>query len=68
MIQELQHTSLALLGPIGGGISNGTYFTDYGAGPFHSREEMEEWFNERLLVCKEFGFVDATKPSFTGQF
>ncbi|KAG9230736.1 hypothetical protein BJ875DRAFT_519086 [Amylocarpus encephaloides] len=68
MIRELQHTKLAVPGPISGGVSNGTYFTDYGAGPFLSREELEEWFNERLLVCQEFGLVKATQPSFTGQF
>ncbi|KFZ01594.1 hypothetical protein V500_00690 [Pseudogymnoascus sp. VKM F-4518 (FW-2643)] len=68
MIRELQRTRLAVPGPIGGGVSNGTYFTDYGAGPFLSREELEEWFNERLLVCQEFGLVKATQPSFTGQF
>ncbi|MCJ1256472.1 hypothetical protein MMC24_004293 [Lignoscripta atroalba] len=68
MIQELQRVKLTLPGPIGGGISDGTYFTDYGAGPFHSREEMEAWFNERLLVCQEFGLAHATQPTFTGQF
>lgn len=68
MIRQLQRTRLAAPGPIGGGVSNGTYFTDYGAGPFLSREELEEWYNDRLLVCHEFGLVKATQPSFTGQF
>jgi hypothetical protein len=55
-------------GPIGGGISNGAFFTDYGAGPFTSKNDIEMWFNERLLVCQEFGIASQTQPTFQGQF
>src|SRR2546421_5871286 len=49
-------------------LSYGTFFTDYGAGPFASREDMEAWFNGRLIVCQEFGLASQNQPTFDGQF
>ena len=54
-------------GPVGGGVSEGAFFTLYGAGPFESRAELETWFNERWLVCQDFGIATHT-TSFTGRF
>ncbi|EQL38001.1 hypothetical protein BDFG_01018 [Blastomyces dermatitidis ATCC 26199] len=55
-------------GPVGGGISRGPLFTDYGAGPFLTSRHMEDWFNERLLVCKEFNRVTYDHHGFSGKF
>ena len=65
MIQHLQHIPVVYPGPIGRDISRGLLFTDYGAGPFVSSQHLEAWFNERLLVCKQFGQVPQTEPDFS---
>jgi serine/threonine protein kinase len=67
-IRQLQQLEMDSPGPIGGGVSQGAFFTDYGAGPFTSREDMEAWFNDRLLVCQEFGLVSWNQSTFKGQF
>ena len=63
-IRQLQSLKVAAPGPVGGGLSNGAFFTDYGAGPFRSSEDLEDWFNERLAVCLDFGRAKATAPTF----
>lgn len=65
-IQQLRHLKADCPGPIGGGVSQGAFFTDYGAGPFASKGEMERWFDDRLAVCRDFGIVDAGEPGFGG--
>jgi hypothetical protein len=56
-------------GPVGGGISEGSFFTEYGAGPFRSRTDIEDWFNNRLLVCHDFGHARQIPSGwFTGKF
>lgn len=67
-IQELRGLKADYPGPIGGGVSNGAFFTDYGAGPFTSKEDMEAWFDERLAVCRDFGVVDQKQEGFRGLF
>lgn len=68
-IRQLRSVKLDVPGPIGGGLSEGSFFTDYGAGPFYSRKEMESWFNERLQVCHDFGIATHTPTGwFTGRF
>lgn len=67
-IQQLRCLKADYPGPIGGGISNGAFFTDYGAGPFTSKEDMEAWFDERLAVCRDFGILDHTQEGFHGLF
>lgn len=54
-ICQLQNLSLETPGPIGGGISEGSLFTGYGAGPFKSPQDLENWYNGRLLVCHDYG-------------
>ncbi|GIK00428.1 hypothetical protein Aspvir_004453 [Aspergillus viridinutans] len=67
-IQELRLLKSDKPGPIGGGVSNGAFFTDYGAGPFVSQEDMERWFDGRLAVCRQFGLVDQAQEGFRGLF
>ncbi|KAJ5577554.1 uncharacterized protein N7459_006518 [Penicillium hispanicum] len=67
-IRELRQTESEYPGPVGGGICQGAFFTDYGAGPFSSREELEAWFDERLAVCRDFGVTDKVQRSFRGEF
>ena len=67
-IQQLRSIRMNSPGPVGGGLSRGPLFTDYGAGPFKSHKDIESWFNERLLVCQQFGRAAPTHPSFTGHF
>ncbi|PGG96155.1 hypothetical protein GX51_07959 [Blastomyces parvus] len=67
-VRQLRSLKMDSPGPIGGGISNGAFLTDYGAGPFTSKNDIEMWFNERLLVCQEFGIASQTQPTFQGEF
>ncbi|KAL9025555.1 MAG: hypothetical protein Q9196_005640 [Gyalolechia fulgens] len=67
-LRQLHAIRLPVPGPLGGGLSRGPLFTDYGAGPFRSTEDLESWFDERLLVCQEFHRAPQTHPSFSGQF
>nr|XP_023907922.1 uncharacterized protein LOC112019639 [Quercus suber] len=68
MLKALQCPSLTEPGPVGGGLSRGFYFTQYDAGPFESRDDIEDWFNGRLQVCKDFGRALKNAPDFTGKF
>ena len=43
---QLRSIDLEVPGPIGGDISRGTLFTEYGAGPFESADDLEAWFDE----------------------
>ncbi|KAJ5102464.1 hypothetical protein N7532_002993 [Penicillium argentinense] len=67
-IRELRKTESEYPGPVGGGVCQGAFFTDYGAGPFSSKEEMETWFDERLAVCRDFGVADQAQRGFRGEF
>jgi tRNA A-37 threonylcarbamoyl transferase component Bud32 len=67
-LRQLHAVKVAQPGPLGGDVSRGTLFTAYGAGPFKSSRDMETWFNERLLVCQEFGRAPRTQASFSGKF
>lgn len=67
-IRTLRSISVGSPGPLGGDVSFGELFTDHGAGPFTSSEHLEAWFNERLLVCKQFGRVPQTEPEFSMRY
>ncbi len=67
-IQKLRSIRMDSPGPVGGGLSCAPLFTDYGAGPFKSRQDIENWFNERLLVCQQFRRASPTHPGFSGHF
>ena len=66
-VSELQSLTADSPGPIGGGKSEGAFFTHYGADPFNPVADIESWFHERLLVCQDCGIATDT-TSFTGQF
>ena len=51
-IHQLQFIRQDQPGPAGGGPSIGRFFTDYSVGPFRSGQEMENWFNHKLDICK----------------
>ncbi|OJD22277.1 hypothetical protein ACJ73_06378 [Blastomyces percursus] len=40
-VRQLQSLKMDSPGPIGGGVSKGAFFTDYGAGPFTSKNDIE---------------------------
>lgn len=67
-LHQLHEIQTSSPGPFGGGVSRGPLFTDYGAGPFRSKGDITAWFNERLLVCQEFGRAPLTQPSFSSHF
>lgn len=65
-ISQLHLISLETPRPIGGDISRCGLFTDHGAGPFNTVDDLEAWFNERLLVCQQFGRSQGKTP-FSGR-
>lgn len=68
MITTLQSIAVPqqLPGPVGCRtcLARGFWFTDMGAGPFGSKEELEAWFNHKLAVCKNFKQAPETVPPF----
>ncbi|KAF2477186.1 phosphotransferase family protein [Lindgomyces ingoldianus] len=64
MIRKMQSTPLDFAGPVGGGMSQGLFFTDWGAGPFENGRAMEDWFNHKLHVCKAFKRVPLNAAPF----
>ena len=68
IITALHSRELTAPGPVGGGPSRGFYFTQYDVGPFETAHAMEEWFNERQQVSKDFGRVYEDEPDFSGTF
>ncbi|KAG4436843.1 hypothetical protein IFR05_007692 [Cadophora sp. M221] len=66
---QLQNLEFQTPGPIGGGISEGSLFTGYGADPVESTNDLEEWYNGRLLVCHDCGHATHLSPgAFPGKF
>jgi aminoglycoside phosphotransferase (APT) family kinase protein len=64
IIQQLQSVQFERPGPIGGGPCRGRWFTDYTAGPFAGRQEIENWFNHKLTICKGTGNARQDIPAF----
>lgn len=69
LIQELQSTPVSNfpLGPVGGNDGRpwiGPYFAVYGAGPFPTLSDMEDWYNHKLDVCIQLGYA----PKDTARF
>ena len=65
MVHQLQSKRFKETGVVGGGISRGKWFTDYGAGPFTEKQSFERWFNRKLAlgqcvnrVSKEIPYMD----------
>ena len=47
-VLQLQLIQLNQAGPLGGGLSQGRFLTDYSAGPFESGQEKGNWSNHKL--------------------
>ena len=67
MIRQLQSIHLSTPGPIGGGPCRGMWFTVYGAGPFQDRQQIEDWFNHKLAICKRLKNAKEDTPRFDFQ-
>jgi serine/threonine protein kinase len=68
-LYELHSMELAFPGPFRemnspADVCRGPLFTDYDAGPFQTIHDLDDWFNERLLVCKQFQRISPTAPRF----
>ena len=67
MVQELGSITLPdPPGPTGGTQSRfrGAWFSDYGAGPFGSLQELEDWCNHKLELCQMCQQVIPGTPRF----
>ena len=69
MIQQMERVTLQVPGPINDTISRfrGTWFSDYGAGPFHTLQELEDWFNHKLAICEKTKQAIPGTPKFKFQ-
>jgi aminoglycoside phosphotransferase (APT) family kinase protein len=58
MINRMQSSSFKISpGPIGGSEGQkfqGPWFTEYGAGPFATLQDLEDWCNHKIDVCIKF--------------
>ncbi|KAH6715837.1 kinase-like domain-containing protein [Leptodontidium sp. MPI-SDFR-AT-0119] len=67
-IDIMQSTTLKLPpGPIGwtgGQKFEGPWFTDYGAGPFATLQDLEDWCNHKIDVCVKFKQLPRWSPRF----
>ncbi|KAI0141872.1 kinase-like domain-containing protein [Xylariaceae sp. FL1272] len=55
------------IGPLGRGSTQkfiGPWFWDYGAGPFETLQELEDWFNHKVDVCVQVKQLPSTAPRF----
>ena len=59
MVDQLQSMHSDNPGVISGGRSRGIWFSDYGAGPFTTKEGFEKWINWKLGLSKYFGHAAA---------
>lgn len=62
MVNQLQSIHSDSPGVIGGGISRGIWFSDYGAGPFTTKEIFEKWINWKLGLSKHYKRAAANVP------
>ncbi|KAK1772249.1 kinase-like domain-containing protein [Phialemonium atrogriseum] len=71
MIETMQSTPLKLPpGPMGGAEGQkfeGPWFTDYGAGPFATLQDLEDWCNHKIDVCIRFKQLHRRAPRFRFQ-
>jgi serine/threonine protein kinase len=64
MIAQLQSLQIPTPGSLGGGPSQGRWFTPYSAGPFTGAQDLESFFNQRLEIAKSFSRVSKSIPPF----
>ncbi|KIM19703.1 hypothetical protein M408DRAFT_30995 [Serendipita vermifera MAFF 305830] len=53
-VSQLQTIQTLIPGPVDGSACVGFYFTETGAGPFASYDDMTAWFNHKLSVNERF--------------
>ena len=68
IVEELRGLRMDHVGPVGGGISEGDWFSIIDAGPFTVLQDLEDWFSNKINVLKRFKYVDDDTPSFSGMF
>ncbi|KAH8905473.1 hypothetical protein BR93DRAFT_798495 [Coniochaeta sp. PMI_546] len=68
MIETMQSHKLNHMppGPVGSPDEKcqGPWFTDYGAGPFKTVQELQDWLNHKVDVCIQVRQIPATAPKF----
>jgi aminoglycoside phosphotransferase (APT) family kinase protein len=68
MIEKMQSTTLNLPpGPVGWTGSQkfvGPWFTEDGAGPFTSFQDLEDWCNHKIDLCKQYKQLKRHTPRF----
>jgi tRNA A-37 threonylcarbamoyl transferase component Bud32 len=62
MVNQLQSVHFDHPGAIGGGVSRGIWFSDYGAGPFTTKAGFENWINWKLELGKACKQASADVP------
>lgn len=71
IINTMQSTPLKLMpGPIGQAENQkfeGPWFTEYGAGPFATMQDLEDWCNHKIDVCRKFKQLSRFAPKFRFQ-
>lgn len=64
IVQQLQSLYISVPGPIGGGPSQGKWFSIYGSGPFTDLQDFEDYFNKRLEMAMQTGNASPSTNSF----
>ncbi|RFU35548.1 hypothetical protein B7463_g761, partial [Scytalidium lignicola] len=69
MIQQMEYITLDRPGPVGGTPSRfqGVWFSDYGAGPFNTLQDLEDWYNHKLEICDKYWQSIPGTPKFKFQ-
>jgi serine/threonine protein kinase len=64
IISQLQDVRFERPGPLGGGRARGFWFSDYGAGPFNSKVDFNEYFTNKLEFAQRVGRASKDLPRF----
>jgi aminoglycoside phosphotransferase (APT) family kinase protein len=63
-VSQLQAVHFEKPGPLGGGRCRGFWFTDYDAGPFENKNEINAWFTHKLEISKAVSQANKQLPPF----
>ncbi|EME39361.1 hypothetical protein DOTSEDRAFT_66371 [Dothistroma septosporum NZE10] len=64
-LRQLRSICLEVPGPIGcEAKTHGFFFTEYGAGPFNTEEDLSYWLNNRLTVSQQARKIARDSPKF----
>jgi serine/threonine protein kinase len=64
IVSQLQDLRFDRPGPLGGGRARGFWFSDYGAGPFHSKDDFNEYLSNKLEFAQRTGHASKDLPIF----